>query len=216
MNKERIIGRWLTAACLSGVGVVSQAATYTAPFVDLGMLAPWSVQSLPQENLSSGALTYAQTINFSVETASEVRVDVRADEYTNTKASYYTSYFTGLSFTVFDAKHVAVGSSVVDTSFADRACEPGYSGMTACRVNLGLTFSSAGALQVGSYTVELAGQLQGIGRPNMTVGAAALLGGVVPDAYISAVTPVAAIPEPSTAMSLVLGLVGLVVVRRKS
>lgn len=173
-------------------------ATVTPAF-SLGVISPWAVQDYQTASNSFG-------VDFSLASASVLRFDVRAVEYTYTRVTYANEQFLSASFSVFDSAHQLVGVSEVDNSFAQVSCSGTYA--PSCKSNFGLTFTSASALQAGKYTVEFNGVTASAIVPRLKYGAT-LDGANVTGAYLAAVTPSSAIPEPSSVLLMGLGLSGL-------
>lgn len=198
--------RILSLGTALAAGSLPAFADLAGPNLSLGVVSPWAVLTQTSSSINSPA-NFTQTIDFSLASASVLRFDVRTVEYTNTRVSFYNVNFLSASFNVFDAAHQLVGSSVVDGGFAQLSCGGGYGASTSCQNNFGLTFVSSGALQAGKYTVELTGLVEGSTVPELKYGA--LVAAANLNAYLAAVTPTNAVPEPSSVLLMGLGLAGL-------
>ena len=183
-------------------------AAFTQPSYDFGTVSTFATVAVP----TSGSGTFSKELTFSLSDAADVRIDARmvASSY---KYDGATSFLSNPVFNLFDSSHTLIGTSAIDSTFAQTDGNGG-SGcfFTLCVSNQGITL--ARGLAAGSYSIEFSSFVSGT-RPNQLHFGVSKNEAAVISAYLAQVTPAGAVPETSTCAMMLLGLAALGVGIRK-
>jgi hypothetical protein len=194
-------------ACFSSQAQVTPVVL--AP-CDFGLVNPSAVL-IDQSHAS--AYLFTKKLTFTLDSSAEVRLDMR-----HVASLYRGNYLSGLynaSISLYDDAQTLLGTSVVDTSFAQGMCNT--SGGDGCTQNRGQTLTMT--LAAGHYTMEVQGVDGTLSLkhtlPDLYYGVSKTSPEAL-GAYLQRITPPDAIPEASTtAMWLLGGLAGGVLARRR-
>ncbi|HEX5355760.1 MAG TPA: hypothetical protein VFW93_06065 [Aquabacterium sp.] len=203
-------GLILSACLLASVSGQALAQTaFTEPSYDFGPINSFAVLNDPSH--AGNTSTYAKQLSFSLDSASDVRLDLRYVWYSY--RSLVTSGFYNESFKLYDSAHTLVGTGSLDSSFAGGYCT-GEIRYQQCWANHGLTLATN--LSAGNYSIEFSGTRDfGPYTPNLYFGVSKADAAAI-DQYYKQITPAGAVPENSTITLMGLGLIGLLLTRRPS
>lgn len=183
-----------------GVCVASaMASSAIAAAHDFGDVSTFATTS---EAVTGGAM-YTKLLTFSLNSAADVRIDMRAIGY-GYKYDAGTFRLASPVFSLFDSNHARLAYSIPDTGFSQT--DGNDCTFTPCTFNQGLTLSQS--LAAGSYSIEFASYVLGTRQSTVHFGVSKNEASVI-SAYLTQVTPAGAVPEASTCAMMLLGLAGL-------
>ncbi|MGH6645735.1 PEP-CTERM sorting domain-containing protein [Aquabacterium sp.] len=197
MISVRNIGAALAVICVT-TAATNATAAFTQPSYDFGNVSTFATVAVPT---SSG--TFSKELTFSLSSAADIRIDARlvGSSY---KYDGATSYLSNPAFNLFDSNHTLIGTSVLDSTFAQR--DGNGCTFTQCFFNQGVTLAQN--LAAGSYSIEFSSFVSGTRANQLHFGVSKNEASVI-SAYLTQVTPAGAVPEASTCAMMLLGLAGL-------
>ncbi len=200
---------WAMFACAAN----AQAA-YTP--VNLGTVNTFVTYD--DTNTPTFGTDYDRVFNFTLTSASTVRVDMRELGYTHWLGVPYANGLAAPSLVLLDASKNVIGTAALDPTFNGSVggCAQ-LQGKCYSTFAKGLTLTMD--LGAGQYAMELKGTPLGTSatssnKGQLMVGVADVHAAAI-QSYLTQLTPATNLPEPGTWATLGLGLVGVMAVTRR-
>ena len=197
-----MMNAFIRVAALGFVSTHIFAAT-TGPTLDLGTVSEFATVQVPKTpSLAIYGQTFEQKVNFVLNEAGTVRVDMREIGFAHWLADYESSLRVD-GFSLLDGNQQLVGSGAPDPEFtgSNIAC---YSG-GKCSGEFAKGYTLTSNLQAGSYTMRLNGYWDGARMPELNYGVL-VVGVGAPRPYFATLSSATALPELSSWFMMAVGL----------